>query len=289
VFTTFSGTTMTSARHALMFAYIGKTCDACHNKVTPALSFYGVSNLTTRPSDHNSGSMLTQDCSNCHNPNDWGGDALVRRAVAKSAAQGVVTSVVAAAGTGTQAALAHGAGANAPARLPMPFAGGLAGLRHVQPVSHAGVTGSCAGCHNGVLATGIGPGHIHAGTQCQDCHTILAWLPARVEHRGLSASCGSCHNGVTAPGMPVRHLATRADCGACHGTIAWQPAQFNHVDVVAPCASCHNGSQAIGQQAGHPVTSADCATCHNTLTWSVAAQQAPLRPLLHKSGAVRSR
>ena len=60
VFTSFSGTTMTAAKHTSMFAVIGKTCDACHNKVSPALSFYGVTNLTTRPSDHSSGNKATR-------------------------------------------------------------------------------------------------------------------------------------------------------------------------------------------------------------------------------------
>ena len=75
VFTAFSGTTMTSAKHTLMFGIIGNTCDACHNRVTPALNFYGVSNLQTRPTDHNSGNKATSDCSSCHNPNNWGGGA----------------------------------------------------------------------------------------------------------------------------------------------------------------------------------------------------------------------
>jgi hypothetical protein len=273
VFTAFSGTTMTSAKHASMFAYIGKTCDACHNRVTPALSFYGVGNLTTRPTDH-TGNKATADCSNCHSPNDWGGNVATRAAVAKSSTKGIVTSVV--------------AGAANPARF-APLAGGLPALRPSQPVSHAGVTSNCVSCHNGVLAAGIGPAHIHAGTQCQDCHTTLAWLPARFDHRAITASCTGCHNGVTAPGMPTQHVVTHADCGTCHGTISWQPAQFNHLDVVAPCASCHNGTLATGQQAQHPATSADCGTCHNTLTWSLVTRKGPLAPLLRKNGAAPGR
>ena len=74
VFTSFSGTTMSATKHTMMFTVIGNTCDACHNRVTPPLTFYGVTNLTVRPTDHNSGSMATNDCSGCHNPNDWGGN-----------------------------------------------------------------------------------------------------------------------------------------------------------------------------------------------------------------------
>ena len=272
VFTAFSGTTMTSAKHTAMFGYISKTCDTCHNRVTPALSFYGVGNLTTRPNDHNSGSKATQDCSGCHNTNDWGGGAQTRAAVAKSSGKSVVTTVVPASGLATRPFFANGAR-----------------IGHPQPLSHAGVTGNCSGCHNGVLATGMGPTHIRTTSMCQDCHTILAWLPARFDHRAVTASCVGCHNGISAPGMPTQHVLTHADCGTCHGTIAWLPAKFSHVDVVAPCISCHNGTAATGQQAQHPVTTADCGTCHNTLSWSVTPQKPPLRPLLRKNRVAGSR
>ena len=288
VFTAFSGTTMTSAKHALMFTYIGKTCDACHNRVTPALSFYGVGNLTTRPTDH-TGNKATQDCSNCHNPNDWGGNTAKRVAVAKAATKGVVTTVVSAPTAATRAFSANGTSAMSPDSPASRLTAGVVAARAGPSVSHAGVTSNCVSCHNGVLASGMGPAHLRAGTQCQDCHTTLAWLPARFDHRAITASCVSCHNGVTAPGIPTAHVATHADCSACHGTISWQPAKFNHLDVIAPCASCHNGTLATGQQAQHPVTSADCGTCHNTLTWSMVTRKAPLPPLLHKSGAVPNR
>jgi len=261
VFTSFSGTTMTSAKHTSMFAVIGKTCDACHNKVTPALSFYGVTNLTTRPSDHNSGSKLTSDCSSCHNTNNWDGGTLVRNAVVKAKSPGVVSTVVAAPST-------------APA--------GVKPLGLTQPISHAGVTGNCASCHNGVLATGVVPGHIRTTGPCQDCHTTLAWLPARLDHRGITASCSSCHNAVIAAGMPAQHVATHAECDSCHGTIGWLPVRFSHLELTAVCASCHNGSLATGKQAQHPQTSADCGTCHNTLNWMIAPAAVPLRPLLRR-------
>jgi hypothetical protein len=92
VFTTFSGTTMTAAKHTSMFTVIGSTCDACHNKVTPALSFYGVSNLQTRPGDHNSGSKLTNDCSGCHSPKNWD-NSQIRARAASTVRNMVVTAV----------------------------------------------------------------------------------------------------------------------------------------------------------------------------------------------------
>jgi len=268
VFTAFSGTTMTSAKHTLMFAFIGKTCDACHNKVTPALSFYGVTNLTTRPSDHNSGSKLSQDCSSCHNTNNWDGGTLTRTPVAKSAAHSAVTTVVVAPIGVAQRSAPTGTAAS---------------VQLTRQMSHAGVTSNCSSCHTGVLATGMGPMHIRTTSTCPDCHTTLAWLPARFDHRSTTASCVRCHNGVTAPGMPTQHVVTQADCDSCHGTIAWQPARFSHLDMVATCASCHNGRVATGQQARHPATAADCGSCHNTLTWSVdGPNKVPLRPLIQK-------
>jgi hypothetical protein len=46
-FTTFSGTTMSAAKHTLLLADTGGTCDQCHEL---GLSFFGVNNLTVRPS-----------------------------------------------------------------------------------------------------------------------------------------------------------------------------------------------------------------------------------------------
>jgi hypothetical protein len=232
VFTAFSGTTMSSAKHTAMFAVIPKTCDGCHNKVTPALSFYGVSNLQTRPGDHNSGNKLNNDCNGCHNTNSWGGGAQARPAstVAKAAVAAAVVTVNAA-----------------------------------NP--HAAVTGNCVSCHNGTTATGKGARHIASNEQCANCHTTLAWLPARFDHRGIAASCTSCHNGVTATGMPVAHIPRRTDCGACHGTFAWRPARFTHADIVGTCSGCHNTLTGLGKPIGHVATTLDCSSCHTTLGW----------------------
>ena len=265
VFTAFSGTTMTSAKHTAMFAVIGKTCDACHNAVTPALLFYGVSNLTTRPNDHNSGNKKTEDCSACHNTNGWGGGAAARVAVQKSTSS-TITSVVQPP-TGSW-----------PARVGT--AGGPFARAQAAGLSHQGVTSNCASCHNGRLASGIGPRHLRWPTQCQDCHTTLAWVPARTDHRALIGSCAGCHNGAVAPGLPAQHLRTAEDCSSCHNTLAWEPATFKHVDVNAPCLSCHNGVQAESKPMRHLPTVADCGSCHTTASWMIATAPAHLRPLL---------
>jgi len=56
-FTSFSGTTMSAAKHTTMLAMTGGTCDQCHDLNT--LKFYGVNNLTTRPNGHHVGKIAT--------------------------------------------------------------------------------------------------------------------------------------------------------------------------------------------------------------------------------------
>jgi hypothetical protein len=268
VFTSFSGVSMTSTMHTSMFTVIGSTCDACHNRVTPALSFYGVTNLQTRPGDHNSGNMATQDCSACHSPRNWDASQVKKTAKAPAATHASVSAVVTAGSQGTPMARARGRGAGAADASTM-------------RMSHLGVTGACAGCHNGTLAEGKGASHIASNNTCENCHTVVAWLPARFDHQGVVAKCTSCHNGAIAPGEPARHLVSNLDCAACHGTLAWTPAKFNHVGIVAACQSCHNGITATGKQATHPVTTQDCSTCHTTFAWTAAPPPAlPLRPLI---------
>jgi hypothetical protein len=259
-FTSFSGTTMSSAKHTAMFAMIGKTCDACHDLST--LKFYGVTNLTTRPSGHHTG----KDCSGCHSPNDWGGGgaAAKKKAVAQTATTSKIATVVSA------------PAASASATNTVQSAGPRTGA--APRVSHAGVTGNCVSCHDGVLAAGKGAAHIASNSACQNCHTTIAWLPARFDHQGITESCASCHNGVLAPGKPTLHVATRQDCSVCHGTMTWAAATFNHLGISAPCQSCHNGIAAIGKQIKHVLTTQDCGTCHNTLNWTNVNAPAPSVP-----------
>jgi hypothetical protein len=269
-FTSFNGpTTMSSTKHSAMFAFIGGTCDACHNAVSPALNFYGVSNLTTRPGDHSSGNKKNNDCgSGCHNTNQWKGGSAVRKTVSTANAARATIGLVVSAPAASRGAATAGA---ATARIPL---------------SHAGVTGNCASCHDGVLAQAKGPKHIASNAACENCHTTLAWLPARFEHHGVTASCASCHDGVLAPGLSARHIPTGTeDCGACHGTIAWTTATFSHRGVTQSCRTCHDGLAAIGKQPQHPTTTADCGSCHVTSTWTMIAAAPRARAAAAPHGA----
>jgi hypothetical protein len=262
VFTSFSGTSMSSAKHTLLLADTGGHCDQCHG--LSSLAFYGVTNLQTRPNDkqHSSGSASTGDCSGCHSTKGWNNAQVRKVATAPAAAKTTVSMV---ANTGLA-----GRSANS----------GLLSQSGITRVNHAGVIANCVSCHNGVLATGKGPAHIASNNTCENCHTTLAWIPAHFDHRGVTATCASCHNGVAAPGKPIRHIQTNQDCSACHGTLAWTPATFNHIGISAACQSCHNGIAATAKQIGHIPTTLDCGSCHSTLNWTTTIQSAPLKPLI---------
>ena len=130
-----------------------------------------------------------------------------------------------------------------------------------------------------MLAAGKGPTHIASNSLCENCHTTIAWLPARFDHQGVDAHLRSCHNGVLASGKPARHVQTSQDCGTCHGTIAWLPATFSHLGIAATCRSCHNGMTAAGKPVQHVATTLDCGSCHNTLGWSIAGPPSHRKPL----------
>jgi nitrate/TMAO reductase-like tetraheme cytochrome c subunit len=271
-FTSFSGTTMSAAKHTTMLSVTGGTCDQCHDLNT--LKFYGVNNLTTRPNGHHVG----KDCNGCHSPNNWGGGAAKKTvAAAKSPTRSTIGTVVtASAALSAQAGTTQTAAAQTAATQT-----GAAAQTATRGVSHVGVTSNCAGCHNGVLAAGKGPTHIASNNTCQNCHTTIAWLPARFDHQGVTASCASCHNGVVALGKPTLHVQTNQDCSTCHGTITWTAVRFSHVGISATCQSCHNGITATGKQVQHVRTTLDCGSCHNTLNWTIVSVPAPRpRPLI---------
>jgi nitrate/TMAO reductase-like tetraheme cytochrome c subunit len=279
-FTSFSGTTMTAAKHTTMLSMTGGTCDQCHDLNT--LKFYGVTNLTTRPNGHHAG----QDCNGCHNPNSWKGAAAKKTVAAATVPTrstiGTVVTASAALSTQTSAARAGSTRGGAD-RTGVSLAGAIqagSALGTANPtVSHAGVTSNCVSCHNGVLAAGKGPAHIASNGMCQNCHTTIAWLPARFDHQGVMARCASCHNGVVALGKPTLHVQTNQDCSTCHGTITWTAVMFSHVGISAACQSCHNGITATGKQVQHVRTTLDCASCHNTLNWTIVSVPARPRPV----------
>ena len=137
----------------------------------------------------------------------------------------------------------------------------------------AGTPTDCRTCHGntGSLAlTGKPANHFQTASPCDDCHSTIAWSPARFDHAVVTAACSTCHNGRTATGKSPSHLPTPNTCDDCHTTAAWSPARFDHSGVTASCGTCHNGRTATGKPSNHFITSLDCSECHNTSVWSAS-------------------
>jgi hypothetical protein len=136
-----------------------------------------------------------------------------------------------------------------------------------------GTPTDCRTCHGntGSLAlTGKPANHIQTSSPCEDCHSTIAWSPARFDHTGVTAACSTCHNGTTATGKSPTHLPTANTCDDCHTTAAWTPARFDHSGVTAVCATCHNGSTATCKSPTHLPTTNTCDDCHTTAAWTPA-------------------
>ena len=136
-----------------------------------------------------------------------------------------------------------------------------------------GTPRDCRTCHGntGSLAlTGKPANHFQTASPCDDCHSTIAWSPARFDHAVVTAACSTCHNGRTATGKSPSHLPTPNSCDDCHTTTAWSPARFDHSGVTASCGTCHNGRTATGKPSNHFITSLDCSECHNTSVWSAS-------------------
>ena len=137
----------------------------------------------------------------------------------------------------------------------------------------AGTPTDCRTCHGntGSLAlTGKPANHFQTASPCDDCHSTIAWSPARFDHAVVTAACSTCHNGRTATGKSPSHLPTPNTCDDCHTTAAWSPARFDHAVVTAACSACHNGAIATGKPRGHLPAPDTCDACHTTAAWSPA-------------------
>jgi len=134
-------------------------------------------------------------------------------------------------------------------------------------VDHNEVLGTCASCHDGVIATGQDLGHIPTPDDCGVCHLTTGWLPAAVDHTNITTNCIRCHDGVSASGKTAAHLNTSDACEACHEKhpATWTPvapASVDHNEVIGTCVSCHNGTNAIGKGTTHISSSDNCDACH---------------------------
>lgn len=137
--------------------------------------------------------------------------------------------------------------------------------------THAGITKSCATCHNGTTQTGKPAGHLQTTKDCVECHKTTAWIPAGMDHGSLTppaaGRCSDCH-GRNATGKPAAHVHTTAQCDTCHrSTSTWLPASYSHAPGDTDCQTCHNGSTATGKTAQHIRTTDQCSVCHTQAGW----------------------
>jgi hypothetical protein len=140
-------------------------------------------------------------------------------------------------------------------------------------MSHVGVIGGCARCHNGVTAGGKPPNHAVTNAPCESCHkSTVTFAGAGMNHAGIIANCASCHNGSTATGKPTKHIVANAPCESCHkSTVTFEGARLDHFAITATCASCHNGTTGEGKPARHFLTTSPCEGCHRTSAWIPAS------------------
>jgi hypothetical protein len=136
-------------------------------------------------------------------------------------------------------------------------------------LDHDSVTGTCSSCHNGITAPGKTSNHVLTTTQCDVCHSTVAWVPATFDHDSVTGSCSSCHNGTTATGKTPNHFITSQQCDICHTTVNWTVISFSHSSPNYPgdhngnliCIACHvSNNEVINWQ--YSAYKPDCAGCH---------------------------
>jgi predicted CXXCH cytochrome family protein len=149
---------------------------------------------------------------------------------------------------------------------------GATWLPVLMPFDHGEALDICSNCHDNVIATGKGPGHVVTTQECNVCHTTAGWIPATgggsaPDHSGFSGNCVSCHNGIDASGKSATHINSTDVCDACHQPFpaAWNDitaSAVDHSQTIGSCVSCHDNSTAPGKPATHITTSELCDSCH---------------------------
>ncbi len=162
---------------------------------------------------------------------------------------------------------------------------------HEQGTGFSGLTSDCYSCHQQDYENVNDPNHVLGNfpTDCSQCHTINAWIPAAIDHNAtafpltgkhINVDCSQCHSNGYA-GTPTDcyachqsdyenvndpdHIAAgfSTDCLECHTTAGWDGASFDHsitgfeltgAHLNADCESCHAN--------GYTGTPTDCFSCH---------------------------
>jgi hypothetical protein len=153
---------------------------------------------------------------------------------------------------------------------------------------------ACEDCHLESYEQVTDPNHVERGfpTQCAECHTSMAWRPARFDHEafgfvllgahadlvcaachpagqaysGLPTDCFGCHEADFDDAADPDHEALQLshECTDCHDTGAWSPATFDHdltdfvltgAHVETVCSACHT-PEVLAE------APTDCYACH---------------------------
>ncbi len=155
---------------------------------------------------------------------------------------------------------------------------------------------TCYGCHRSNYEQTMNPSHVSQqfSTQCTDCHSENAWIPATFDHDGMYfpiysgkhqsvwANCSDCH---TDPGnfntfsCTICHLASETDpkhenvlgywyqdnaCLACHPT-GDKLSQFDHNSTAYPLTGAHLQTECkLCHAGGFKGTPTQCLNCHQS-------------------------
>jgi hypothetical protein len=116
--------------------------------------------------------------------------------------------------------------------------------------SYAGTPRNCFACHQGDYAATTNPNHATLGysTQCEACHSTVAWRPANVDHDRFYFRI-----------YTGRHAGKWSGCATCHVNGA------NYAEFT--CFACHEHSQAQADsqhqgRSGYVYDSNACYACH---------------------------
>jgi len=153
---------------------------------------------------------------------------------------------------------------------------GAVGAHTTNPLGVAGAPSTCAACHGGGQAGGLGAGypaglnqgkavnvnHIPIGTiDCGTCHSYTSfttWTTGQVHTAVTATSCSTCHGA----GLPYSGVAT--------GAVVTENTSI-HIPIISDCQPCHSATQnSVGNFAtsalpfttNHSLVTTTCATCH---------------------------
>jgi len=164
---------------------------------------------------------------------------------------------------------------------------------HEQGGGFSGLSNECFSCHQQDYESVNDPNHVLGNfpTDCSQCHTINAWIPANFDHsvtafpltgKHITVDCSQCHSSGFA-GTPTEcygchqsdyenvsdpnHVTAgfSTDCLECHTTAGWDGVSFDHNISGFELTGAHIGLDCMNCHAnGFTGTPTDCFSCHES-------------------------